>query len=54
MKKAKMGNVTLKGDLHGLFKALGSVLSTMLKKPCKEEIQINGILPSYTELSSDF
>ena len=32
MKKARTENVTLKRELHGLLKAQGSVLSTMLLK----------------------
>ena len=31
LKKARVGNVTLKRELHGLLKAKGSVRSTILK-----------------------
>ena len=49
MKKAKMGNVTLKGDLHGFLKALGSVLSNVLKKPGRRKYKL---MPFYLDARS--
>ena len=47
MKKARAENVTLKRELHGLLKAQGSVLSTMLKKSVRKKDQL---LPFYLHI----
>ena len=53
MKKARVENVTLKRELHGLLKVQGSVLSTMFKNSVRIREAMVVILPSHTELPSD-
>ena len=52
MKKARAESVTWKRELHGLLKAPGSVLSTMLKNLLGGKTNYCYLL-SHTELSSD-
>ena len=49
MKKARVESVTLKREIHGLLKAPGSVLPTMLKKSVRRKGQL---LPFYLHIKN--